>query len=111
MKKHLTLENAAELFELCKRKSARMVEELLAARFPRPDVRDLVRRLPAQAGLTLNEYGWRFRSRAKVSVALVFFSFFAPLFWLGRKLGNGLSQSSIRALVAHRWRSVGRTQS
>src|SRR3954468_5232782 len=52
MKKHLTLENAAELFELCKRKSARKVEELLAARFPRPDVRDLVRRLPAQAGLT-----------------------------------------------------------
>jgi hypothetical protein len=27
---------------------------LLAARFPRPDVRDLVRRLPAQAGFTLN---------------------------------------------------------
>jgi len=30
------------------------VEELLAARFPRPDVRDLVRRLPAQSGLTLD---------------------------------------------------------
>ena len=29
------------------------MEELLAARFPRPDVRDLVRRLPAQSGLTL----------------------------------------------------------
>ena len=30
------------------------MEELLAARFPRPDVRDLVRRLPAQSGLTLD---------------------------------------------------------
>src|SRR3954470_12468153 len=54
MKKHLTLENAPELFELCKQKSARKVEELLAARFPRSDVRDLVRRLPAQAAPTLN---------------------------------------------------------
>jgi hypothetical protein len=50
----LTIENAAELFELCARRSARKVEELLAARFPRPDVRDLVRRLPAQAALTLD---------------------------------------------------------
>jgi hypothetical protein len=39
-------ENAAELFESCTRKSARQVEELLAARFPKPDVADLVRRLP-----------------------------------------------------------------
>src|SRR6185295_1888876 len=54
LRKHVTSENAAELFELCKRRSARKVEELLAARFPRPDVRDLVRRLPAQAGLTLD---------------------------------------------------------
>src|SRR3954464_5613166 len=51
LKKHLTSENAGDLFELCKRKSARTVEVLLAARFPKPDVRDLVRRLPAQAGL------------------------------------------------------------
>jgi hypothetical protein len=36
------------------RRSARKVEELLAARFPRPDVRDLVRRLPARTGLTLD---------------------------------------------------------
>src|SRR6187399_3259558 len=51
MRKHLTPENAAELFELCSHRSARKVEELLAARFPRPDVRDLVRRLPTRAGL------------------------------------------------------------
>src|SRR4051812_8863398 len=63
LRKHLSPENAAELFELCAHRSARKVEELLAARFPRPDVRDLVRRLtrfaipggvPAQAGLTLD---------------------------------------------------------
>src|SRR6478752_5237272 len=63
LRKHLTSENAGELFELCAHRSARKVEELLAARFPRPDVRDLVRRLtrfaipggvPAQAGLTLD---------------------------------------------------------
>src|SRR6185295_9718040 len=46
LRKHLTPENAAELFEVCTNRSARKVEELLAARFPRPDVRDLVRRLP-----------------------------------------------------------------
>jgi hypothetical protein len=63
LKKHLSPENASELFELCAHRSARKVEELLAARFPRPDVRDLVRRLtrfaipegvPAQAGFTLD---------------------------------------------------------
>ena len=52
LRKHLTPENAAELFELCEHRSMRKIEELLAARFPRPDVRDLVRRLPAQARLT-----------------------------------------------------------
>jgi hypothetical protein len=54
LRKHLTTENAAELFELCKQRSARKVEELLATRFPRPDVRDLVRRLPTPPGLTLD---------------------------------------------------------
>jgi len=54
MKRHLTPENAGELFELCAHRSTRRVEELLAARFPRPDVRDLVRRLPTQARNALN---------------------------------------------------------
>src|SRR6188768_120363 len=54
MRKHLTSENAGELFELCSRQSARKVEELLAARFPQPDVRDLVRRLPTRTGATLD---------------------------------------------------------
>jgi hypothetical protein len=54
MKKHVTAENAGELFELCTRKSARQVEVLLAARFPRPDVRDLIRRLPASDRTTLD---------------------------------------------------------
>jgi hypothetical protein len=52
--KHLTPEHAGELFELSTRRSARQVEELLAARFPRPDVRDLVRRLPAPTRRTLD---------------------------------------------------------
>ncbi|HET7540748.1 MAG TPA: hypothetical protein VFK05_12775 [Polyangiaceae bacterium] len=64
LKKHLTSENAAELFECCRRQSARQVEELLAARFPRPDVRDLVRRLPAPTGATLDVGAYaRARSR------------------------------------------------
>src|SRR6188508_1401751 len=52
LRKHVRPENAAELFELCAHRSARKVEELLAARFPRPDVRDLVRRLPPRTGPT-----------------------------------------------------------
>jgi hypothetical protein len=45
---HLTRENAAELFEACKHKSCDQVEELLAARFPKPDVRDSIRHLPTR---------------------------------------------------------------
>src|SRR4051812_4580315 len=47
IKKHLTADNADQLFELCTRKSARQVEVLLAAQFPKPDVADSIRRLPA----------------------------------------------------------------
>jgi hypothetical protein len=54
LRKHLTAANAAELFELCTHQSARRVEELLAARFPRPDVRDSVRRLPTRPGSALD---------------------------------------------------------
>ena len=46
---HLNRENAAELFEVCSRRSARQVEELLAARFPKPDVRDSIRIDPLSA--------------------------------------------------------------
>ena len=48
---HLNSENAAELFEACRGKPRRKVEELLAARFPRPDVREQIRRLPVRAQL------------------------------------------------------------
>src|SRR5258706_15863220 len=44
-------ENAIELFEACRGKTRRQVEHLLAARFPRPDVREQVRRLPVRAGI------------------------------------------------------------
>jgi hypothetical protein len=46
---HLNSENATDLFDACNRKSCEQVEELLAARFPKPDVRDSIRRLPARA--------------------------------------------------------------
>ena len=45
---HLNPENAADLFTVCKGKTRRQVEELLAVRFPRPDVREQIRRLPAR---------------------------------------------------------------
>src|SRR5260221_5983540 len=47
---YLNPENASELFEACRGKTRRQVEHLLAARFPRPDVRDQIRRLPVRAG-------------------------------------------------------------
>ena len=46
---HLDPENADELFEASRSKTRRQIEELLAARFPRPDVREQIRRLPARA--------------------------------------------------------------
>src|SRR3954470_7954672 len=49
LRPHLNAENANELFAACARKSYEQVEELLAARFPKPDVRDLIRRLPSPA--------------------------------------------------------------
>src|SRR6188768_4291116 len=46
---HLNPDNSAELFEACRGKTRRQIEELLAARFPRPDVREQIRRLPMRA--------------------------------------------------------------
>src|SRR6478735_9627533 len=48
---HLTTDNAAELLDACRGKTRRQVEELLAVRFPRPDVREQIRRLPARTAL------------------------------------------------------------
>jgi hypothetical protein len=45
LRPHLNAVNAEELFAACSRKSYEQVEVLLAARFPKPDVRDLIRRL------------------------------------------------------------------
>ena len=45
----LNQDNAAELFEGCGFQSIRHVEEMLAARFPKPDQRDSIRRLPTRA--------------------------------------------------------------
>jgi 5-methylcytosine-specific restriction endonuclease McrA len=48
LSRHVTPQNAAELFAACSRKSCDQVEELLASRFPRPDVPDSIRRLPTR---------------------------------------------------------------
>ena len=52
LNKYLSSESAVELFAACSRKSYEQVELLLAARFPKPDVRDLVRRLPVRTRIT-----------------------------------------------------------
>jgi len=49
---HVTPENSSELFDACRGKTRRKIEELLAARFPRPDVREQIRRLPVRAQVT-----------------------------------------------------------
>src|SRR6188768_95818 len=46
---HVTPESSTELFEACRGKTRRKIEELLAVRFPRPDVREQIRRLPTRA--------------------------------------------------------------
>ena len=45
MSEHLTPENASELFGACSGKARRHVEEILAARFPKRDLQEQVRRL------------------------------------------------------------------
>jgi len=52
---HLTADNATELMDACRAKTRRQVEELLAVRFPRPDVREQIRRLPARAVVAASE--------------------------------------------------------
>src|SRR6478735_4637172 len=50
---HLTADNATELLDACRGKTRRQVEELLAVRFPRPDVREQIRRLPARTAVAV----------------------------------------------------------
>src|SRR5215470_7744495 len=47
---HLTRANHADLFEAARGKRKRQVQELLASRFPRPDVAPSVRKLPSRLG-------------------------------------------------------------
>ncbi|HYQ03205.1 MAG TPA: HNH endonuclease signature motif containing protein [Polyangiaceae bacterium] len=56
MSQHLDWNNAPELIELCANKSRRKVDEILAARFPRADVREKVRLDP----LSVDRYGLHF---------------------------------------------------
>jgi hypothetical protein len=52
---HLNSRNASELFTACCRKTRRQVDELLAARFPKPDVREQIRRLPTRSPVVAEE--------------------------------------------------------
>jgi hypothetical protein len=63
---HLTLENAGELFEACAGQPRRRVDELLAARFPRADVREEVRRLPEVEPLSAVRFAVRFTADAEL---------------------------------------------
>jgi 5-methylcytosine-specific restriction endonuclease McrA len=46
LNRYLNEQNADELFSQCRRKSFRQVQQLLAARFPKADVKDSIRRVP-----------------------------------------------------------------
>jgi len=56
MSPHLDWNNAPELIEICSNQSRRKVDEILAARFPRADVREKVRLDP----LSVDRYGLHF---------------------------------------------------
>jgi hypothetical protein len=56
MSPHLDWNNAPELIETCSNQSRRKVDEILAARFPRADVREKVRLDP----LSVDKYGLHF---------------------------------------------------
>jgi len=56
MSPHLDWNNAPELIEICSNQSRRKVDEILAARFPRADVREKVRLDP----LSVGKYGLHF---------------------------------------------------
>src|SRR5450432_385655 len=65
---HLETENATELFEACLHKTRRQVDELLAARFPKADVRAQIRRLPKNAldPLSADRFGVHFTADAEL---------------------------------------------
>jgi len=52
---HLTRENREELFAAASGKNKRQVQELLAERFPKPDVASSIRKLPAPSGMADRE--------------------------------------------------------
>jgi hypothetical protein len=52
LRDYLTPQNNAELLEQAAGKTTRAIEVLIAARFPKPDARDLIRRLPSQRRAT-----------------------------------------------------------
>ena len=65
--------------------SAAAPEPPAVPRRPRRTAPDLFLQLSFAKSATPNEYGWRFRSRAKVSIALSFFSFVCSALLAGTK--------------------------
>ena len=63
---HLSSQSATELFAACCRKTRRQVEELLAARFPKPDVREQIRRLPIRGRVSAASNDPRIADRTDV---------------------------------------------
>ena len=55
---HLDERNASELFTACCRETRRQVDELIAARFPKPDIRDQIRRLPVSGRASKARGDW-----------------------------------------------------
>jgi hypothetical protein len=68
----LNRQNADDLLTACAGKTRRQVEELLAARFPKPDVQQQVRRLPARELEPLSEarFGVHFTADAELKELL-----------------------------------------
>jgi hypothetical protein len=66
MSPHLDWNNAPELIDICSNQSRRKVDEILAARFPRADVREKVRLDP----LSVDRYGLHFTIDAEALAEL-----------------------------------------
>ena len=66
LSKRLEPENAAELFQACRGKSRRRIDEILAARFPRPDAEESIRPQREIEPTSAGRYKVQFTADAKL---------------------------------------------
>ena len=66
LSKRLEPDNAAELFEACRGKSRRRIDEMLAARFPGPDAKELIHRHREIEPTSAERYKVQFTADAKL---------------------------------------------